>query len=56
MVAKTINTTVDTTTHRVWSLIAKKEGLTKIDMLRSLVAERANDLGVKVPRALEEFL
>jgi len=53
---KTINTTVDTTTHRLWGIIANKEGLSKIDMLRSLVATKADFLGVKVPKPLEKFL
>ena len=53
---KTINTTVDLTTHRVWGILAKKEGLSKIDLLRSLVAKRANQTGVKVPKTLEVFL
>ena len=51
--AKTINMTVDVTTHRLWGIVAKKLGLTKIDTLRTLVAIQAKNLNVKVPKALE---
>lgn len=52
---KTINTTVDVTTHRLWGIVAKKLGLTKIDTLRTLVAVEARNLGVKVPKTLEQL-
>lgn len=56
MVLKTINTTVDLTTHKLWGNVAKKEGVTRIDLLRGLIAERADQLGLKIPRALEDFV
>lgn len=56
MVQNTINTTVDVTTHALWGRLAKQEGLNRIDTLRFLVAREAKRLGLKVPRALEEFL
>jgi hypothetical protein len=52
----TINTTVDVTTHRLWGILAKKYGLSKIDMLRTLVAKNAKNSGLKVPKALEVFV
>ncbi len=54
--AKTINTTVDLTTHKLWGQVSKKLNLTKIDTLRHLVAEEADSLGLKVPKTLEEFV
>lgn len=54
--AKTINTTVDLTTHKLWGQVAKKLDLNKIDTLRTLVAQRADFYGLKVPKALEEFV
>ena len=53
---QTINTTVDLATHKLWGNLSKRLGYNRIDTLRFLVAKEASGLGLKVPKALEDFV
>ena len=52
---KSVNWTLDGETHKLLGIVARKNGLTKIGMLRTLVVNEANNFGTRIPKALQEY-
>lgn len=52
---KSVNWTLDEDTHKLLGIVAKKNRLTKIGMLRSLVVTEARNFGTRIPKALQEY-